>query len=264
MKKLFSALLLVTMIFTLFSCVVKIDSELIKKNKQMVIGITLYEPMNYKDDSGKLIGFDTEFAEAVCAKLGVKPEFQVINWDTKETELKAKNIDCIWNGLTVTEPRRENMDFTKSYLINKQCIVIKSADVAKYTTTESLKAAMIMAEKGSAGETAVKADANLNSAQYTAADSQAAALTALNAGNCDAVVIDYTLAKASAGKGDYSNMMIIESIALANEEYAIGFRVRSDLTAQVNAIIDTLISDGTLRAIAEKYDVLDLYLEAVE
>jgi len=263
MKKLLAIILLAAMAICLFSCDSKTDSEEIKDSGKMVIGITLYEPMNYKDDSGKLIGFDTEFAEAVCAKLGVEPTFQEINWDLKETELKSKNIDCIWNGLTVTEDRKANMDFSTSYLVNKQVVVINSADSAKYTTAESLASAMIMAENGSAGESAIKADTNLNKAQYTAADVQAAALTALSAGNCDAIVIDYTLAKASVGVGDYTNMMIVDSITLTNEEYAIGFRVGSDMTAEVNTIIDELIADGTLRTIAEKYDVLDLYLECV-
>ena len=88
------------------------DYEYIKSNGKMVIGITEYQPMNYYDENGNLTGFDTEFAQAVCEKLGIQAEFQIIDWDTKETELKSSNIDCIWNGLTVTEERRANMDFT--------------------------------------------------------------------------------------------------------------------------------------------------------
>ena len=88
------------------------DSDLsyIKNKGAIKIGITIYAPMNYYDDSGNLIGFDTEFANALCGNLGVTPEFIEINWDTKEAELAAKNIDCIWNGLTVTEERRANME----------------------------------------------------------------------------------------------------------------------------------------------------------
>jgi polar amino acid transport system substrate-binding protein len=123
------------------------DIEYVTENGKMVIGITEYEPMNYYDENGELIGFDTEFAQAVCAELGVEPVFQVINWDMKETELKAKNIDCIWNGLTVTEDRKENMDFTTSYLVNKQCIVINRADSGKFTSLESFADASLAAEK---------------------------------------------------------------------------------------------------------------------
>ena len=113
------------------------DYAYITGNGKMVIGITLYEPMNYKAEDGTLTGFDTDFAQAVCDKLGVTPEFQEIDWDMKETELKSQNIDCIWNGLTVTEERRENMDFSKTYLLNKQCVVINSADASVYTDAAS-------------------------------------------------------------------------------------------------------------------------------
>ena len=84
------------------------DSDLayIQSNGKMVIGYTVYEPMNYTDADGNFTGFDTELATAVCEKLGVEPEFVEINWDTKETELAAKSIDCIWNGLTLTHLSR--------------------------------------------------------------------------------------------------------------------------------------------------------------
>ena len=89
---------------------------------ELVIGITYFAPMNYLDDSGKLTGFETEFAEAVCAKLGIKAKFQEISWNAKETELAAKNIDCIWNGFTITEERKNALSFTKAYLNNDQVL----------------------------------------------------------------------------------------------------------------------------------------------
>ena len=240
------------------------DLQYVKDQGKLVIGITEYEPMNYYDENGKLIGFDTEFAEAVCAKLGVEPVFQIIDWDMKETELKAKNIDAIWNGLTVTEERKENMGFSRTYLTNRQCVVISAEDAATYTDTASLAGAIISAEGGSAGESAIKADENLSKATYTAADTQAAALLNLKSGNVDAIVVDYTMASASVGSGDYADMVILEDIRLADELYAIGFRVGSDMIEEVNGIINELIADGTLAGIAEKYDVTDLYNEAVK
>lgn len=239
------------------------DYEYIASNGKLVIGITLYEPMNYNDENGELTGFDTEFAQAVCEKLGLEPQFQVIDWDMKESELSSQNIDCIWNGLTVTEERRENMDFSMSYLTNKQCLVINSSNAGTYTDTASLASAMLSAEGGSAGEDAVLAEENLSQASYTASDSQASALLALKSGNYDAIIVDYTLATASVGSGDYADLMIVEGIQLADEEYAIGFRLGSDMTAKVNAIIQELIDDGTLASLAEKYDMKELYEEAV-
>lgn len=272
MKKLLAMMLSLLCIFSLAACSAEqtadgadtaSDYDYIASNGKLVIGITLYEPMNYNDENGELTGFDTEFAQAVCAKLGLEPEFQVIDWDMKESELSSRNIDCIWNGLTVTEERRENMDFSTSYLTNKQCLVINSSNAGTYTDTASLASAMLSAEGGSAGEDAVSSDANLSQASYTASDSQASALLALKSGNYDAIVIDYTLATASVGSGDYADLMIVEGIQLANEEYAIGFRLGSDMTAKVNAIIQELIDDGTLASLAEKYDMTELYEGAV-
>ena len=264
MKKILALVLAAMMLLCCVSCGGGSDLKLIKENGKMVIGITLYEPMNYyAEDGATLIGFDTEFAEALCAKLGVTPEFQIIDWDMKETELKSGNIDAIWNGLTVTEERKENMGFTTPYLTNKQCVVIMKEDAGTYVDTASLAGAILSAESGSAGETAIASDANLSQATFTASDTQAAALLNLKSGNVDAIVVDITVAQASVGSGDYADMQIVEGIELTNELYAIGYRVGSDLIAESNKIIDELIADGTLAAIAEKYGVTDLYNAAV-
>ena len=235
------------------------DLAVIKDKGKMVIGITEYQPMNYYDENGELTGFDTEFAKMACAKLGVEPVFQIIDWDTKETELKSGNIDCIWNGLTVTEDRKANMDFTEAYLTNKQCVVINSANSDTYTDIASLSSAMIQAEAGSAGETAIKSAPELASSTYTGAASQADALLALKAGNCDAIVIDYTMANASCGTGDYADLCIVKDIEMAGELYAIGFRTGSDVTPEMNTIIKGLQDDGSLRSLAEKYELTELY-----
>ncbi|MDR2355081.1 MAG: transporter substrate-binding domain-containing protein, partial [Clostridiales Family XIII bacterium] len=129
MKKALVSTLAVALALALAACGAKAEDDLayIEDKGTLVIGITDYAPMNYYDENQVLVGFDTEFAEAVCAKLGLTPEFVIINWDTKETELKAKNLDCIWNGLTVTEERRENMAFSDSYLRNEQVVVVRAA-----------------------------------------------------------------------------------------------------------------------------------------
>ena len=228
------------------------DLAYIKAKGELIIGITAYEPMNYKDENGKLVGFDTEYAEALCAKLGVKPNFIFINWDTKEIELKARTIDCIWNGLTVTEERKANMTFTQSYLLNEQVVVIRSANASKYTDRASLNGVSVVAEAGSAGETAIKAD--LSGAVYTAVDSQAKALLEVKAGTADAAVIDATMAASMTGEGtDYADLIAITSMNLTAEEYAIGLRVGSTAASEFNKITNELLQDGTMAKIAEKY-----------
>ncbi|MDR2088980.1 MAG: transporter substrate-binding domain-containing protein [Clostridiales Family XIII bacterium] len=222
----------------------------------LIIGITEYEPMNYYDESGKLVGFDTEFAEAVCAKLGLTPEFEIINWDTKEIELNAKSIDCIWNGLTVTEERRANMAFSDAYLRNEQVVVARAADAGKYADVASLAGVRIVAEAESAGEGAALSD--IADAEYTAVSSQENALLEIKAGTADAAVIDATMAGAMTGAGtDYADLAVLENIDLTDEEYAIGFRTGSTAVTAINDAIAELASDGTLDGIAEKYGLAE-------
>lgn len=232
------------------------DLEYVMGNGKMVIGYTVYEPMNYTDDNGEFVGFDTEYAKAVCAKLGVEPEFVEINWDTKEVELKAKNIDCVWNGFTITEERKQNIEFTSPYISNKQVVVIKADNKDKYTDTASLAEANLVAEIESAGEGAIKDDENLAKANYIAVAKQTDGLLEVKSGTADAVVLDYTLASAMVGEGtDYADLMIIDGLDLAVEEYGIGFRKGSDIAAKVNEITAELIADGTMDEIAAKYDM---------
>lgn len=232
------------------------DSDLayIVGNGKMVIGITEYAPMNYYDDAGKLIGFDTEYAEAVCEKLGVAPEFVVINWDTKEMELEAKNIDCIWNGFTITEERKEALEFTDPYVKNMQVVVIKADNAATYVDTASLSGANLVAEMGSTGESSIADDENLSQASYVGVSKMADALLEVKAGTADAAVIDYVMAKAMVGEGtDYADLMIMEGVELAYEEYGVGFRKGSDAAAAVNEATAALIAEGSLPEIAAKY-----------
>ena len=232
------------------------DSDLayIVENGKMVIGITEYAPMNYYDEAGELIGFDTDYAKAVCEKLGVEPEFVVINWDTKEMELEAKNIDCIWNGFTITEERKEALEFTEPYVKNMQVVVIKADNAAAYPDTASLAAANLVAEMGSTGESSIADDENLSQASYVGVSKMADALLEVKAGTADAAVIDYVMAKAMVGEGtDYADLMIMDGVELAYEEYGVGFRKGSDAAAAVNEATAALIAEGSLPEIAAKY-----------
>ena len=220
-----------------------------KEADKLVIGYTIYEPMNYMKD-GKLVGFDTEFAEAVCAKLGVEPEFVEINWDTKFVTLDANKIDCIWNGMTISDEVKENCDVSKAYVKNAQVVVMKKDVIENYADVESLKGLKFAAEAGSAGEDAIKE--NGLDANYSPVALQTDALLAVMGGQADACVIDITMAKSMTAEGT-SYDKLEYSLELTTEEYGIGFRKGSGLTAKVDAIIDELNEDGTLPALAEKY-----------
>ncbi len=262
MKKIAALVMSAVMALTMAGCSAdKTDWEYIEDKGTLTVGITLFEPMNYYDENGVLTGFETEFTLAVCEKLGVEADFQVIEWDKKEFELQSKAIDAIWNGLTVTEERKENMAFSTPYVRNKQVAVILAANADKYTDVASMAGASMTAEGGSAGESAIKADATLAANEYIASAAQKDVLMEVKAGATEIGVIDYVMAKASVGEGtDYSDLMIVEGIELAPEEYAIGLRLEdAETLAKVNEAIDALVADGTLLAIAEKYDMADVY-----
>ena len=231
------------------------DAAYIEGNGKVVVGITIYEPMNYYDDAGNLTGFDTEFAQAVCDKLGLEAEFQEINWDTKEIELAGKTIDCIWNGMTITPDRAANMSISLPYVKNAQVIVVKADST--YASTADLVDATLVAEMGSAGEAQIEgedANADLAQAEYVGMNKQTDCLMEVKAGTADAAVLDWTLAKSMVGEGtDFADLKMIEGVELATEEYGIAFRQGSDFTAKVDEAIKALVADGTLPALAEKY-----------
>lgn len=134
----------------------KADWDYIKGQGKFIVGYTLFAPIAYKDDAGELIGFDIELAKAVAEKLDIEVEFKEIEWNSKESLLAGKSIDCIWNGMTITEERKANMEVSIPYLNNKQVAVIRQEDKDKYKTTDDMSAAIIGAEAGSAGEACVK------------------------------------------------------------------------------------------------------------
>ena len=228
------------------------DLDYIKEKGKLVIGYTVYEPMNYTDADGNFTGFDTELATAVCEKLGVEPEFVEINWDTKVVELDAKSIDCIWNGMTLTEDIMANTATTKAYAKNAQVVVVK--DGTDYSSTADLVGKTVVAEAGSAGEAAIEGDENLAQADYVSKSVQTDCLMEVAAGTADAAVLDLTLANAMIGEGtDYASLKIVDE--LNAEEYGVAFRKGSDAAAAVDAAFDELKADGTMQALADKYDL---------
>lgn len=276
MKKILTALLALSLTLSLTGCVgagssptptpeggpsaAPTDLEYIRDKGTLTIGYTVFAPMNYTDESGQFVGFETEFAQAVCEKLGVEADFQEIEWSAKVMELESKRIDCIWNGMTITPELTEAISIGDPYIKNYQVIVIRAADADKFKTTADLAGAKLEAEAGSAGEDAVQADPDLSQAAYTSVTKQTDALLEVKSGAADACVLDFVLAGAMVGQNNYSDLMVIPDIQLSVEEYGVGFRKDSDVTAAFNAAMAELIADGTLNTIAEKYDLAELLL----
>ena len=274
MKKLVALLLVMVMAFGLVACTtapqgnnqtdpagsgavegteaVESDKAYVLDKGKLVVGITDYAPMDYKDENGEWTGFDAEFAKMFAEELGVECEFYVLaDWGKKFIELETKNIDVVWNGMTITDEVKLNSNCSDPYVMNAQVVVMKADKVAQYTTAESMKELTFAVENGSAGQDAAEA---IEGATVVAVQDQAAALMEVAAGTSDACVIDITMANAMTGEGtDYANLA--KGINLTEEEYGIAFRVDSDLTAEINAFMDKLIADGTLQALAEKYEL---------
>lgn len=238
------------------------DWSYIADKGDLVIGITYFEPMNYKDENGELTGFETEFAQSVCEKLGVKANFQKIDWDSKEVELNAKTIDCIWNGLTITDERQENMGISTPYMENKQVMVTKAENADKFTTAEAVKGATVVAEKKSAGEDVAKGDEFFKEANYVSVDSQAKALLEVKSGTADIAIIDYVMSIGTISDGtDYADLKVVEGKDFAKEQYGIAVRKGDAETLQkINDAIQAVADDGKLEEIAKKYNLQDLLL----
>lgn len=223
----------------------------------IVIGYTIYEPMNYEDENGKLIGFDTELAEAVFGNLGYEVMFQLIDWSARYTDLNSGVIDCIWNGFTCNVAddddgvqRSEKVDFSYNYMENRQVVVAKVD--SGITSAADLAGKVAGVENGSAGETYAK---GFDDVMVTGFDYQTTALFEVKSGTVDFAVLDAQLAKSYCGKGDYADVAIVDGLSSDVEYYAIGFEKGSDLTAKVNAELEKLAADGTIAALAEKYGV---------
>ena len=258
MKKSISLLLVLMLAASLLTACggSKTESDLayVQKNGKMIVGITDYAPMDYKDENGEWTGFDAEFAQMVCDELNVECEFFVLaDWGKKFYELETKNIDVIWNGMTITEEVKLNTSCSDAYVINAQVLVMKSDVVGNYADTASLSSLTFAVENGSAGQAAVE-ELGIAADQIVAVQDQAAALMEVAAGTSDACVIDITMANAMTGEGtSYADLSA--GISLTSEEYGIGFRKDSDITAKVNELMAAWKADGTLQALADKYSL---------
>ena len=252
MKKFFALLLVAVMAMGLFaSCNV---------NDTVVVAYTVYKPMNYHNDDGEFVGFDTDLAKAVFEdKLGCKVIFKEIDWNQKYLELEAGTIDCIWNGFTANtaDPdgvqRSEKVDFSYDYMLNKQVVVTTEAIAATVTGFDSLAGKVGGVEEGSAGDTHLE---NLTGSVKKSCGSQLDALRELVLGTVDFVVLDEQLATAYIGNGDFQNLTVVEALSGDPEYYAIGFKKGSDLTAKVNAALEELAAEGKIDEIAQKYNLV--------
>ena len=231
------------------------DLEKVQQAGKLIVGITDFEPMDYQKD-GKWIGFDADMATKFAETLGVTVEFVEIDWDNKVLELNGGSVDCVWNGMTLTPEVTSAMSCSNAYLNNAQVVVVNKNVADKYGDAESCKTLSFAVESGSAGQE----QAQTNGFKFTEVKDQATALMEVASGTCDAAIIDSLMASAMVGEGTGYEQLTY-TVALNSEEYGVGFRQGSDLTAKCNEFFASAKADGTMKAIAEQYKVQTALIE---
>ena len=252
MKKTLALLMAAMLLLTalVVPAIAETDMEYVKNKGVLVVGITDFAPMDYKDENGEWIGFDADLAKAFAEYLGVKIELVEIDWDNKILELNGKSIDCVWNGMTLTDEVKSAMETSNAYANNAQVVVLPAAKANDYADVAALSALNFAVEAGSAGEAEIAALGY----NMTPVQNQAAALMEVKAGTSDAAVIDALMAAAMVGEGtSYADLTY--TLSLNSEEYGVGFRKGSDLAAALNEFMAAAYADGSMMAIAETYGV---------
>ncbi len=250
MKKLLAILIALMMLLTLATAEGASDKLYVQNKGVLVVGVTEFAPMDYRDANGDWIGFDADVAKAFAAELGIQVEFVEIDWDSKLLELNGRTVDCIWNGMTLTDAMKAAMACSNAYMNNAQVVVVRADKADAIQSVADLAGLAFAVEAGSAGEAEVAA-LNLD---YTPVTAQADALMEVAAGTSDAAVIDALMAAAMIGEGT-GYPTLTYTIGLNSEEYGVGFRVDSDLVEALNAFLCKAWADGSLQAIAEQYGV---------
>ena len=261
MKKMLALLLAVMMLtVSLAGCNAAggSDVEYVKEKGKLVVGMTDFKPMDYEEveGSGEWVGFDADMAKLFAEELGVEIEFIEIDWGKKATALETKEIDVVWNGMTLTDEVKGLMGTSEPYCKNAQVVVLKSDIAAQYTTADSIKSLTFAVENESAGAKALDA----LEVTYTAVDTQEKALMEVASGSVQGCVIDLLMAGAMIGEGtSYPNLTI--AVELSPEEYGVGFRKESDLIATFNTFWKKAYDEGKVMAAAEKYGIAKNIIE---
>ena len=251
MKKLIAIVLVALIICaTLASCGMGSDSQKVKDNGKLVVGVTVYPPMDYLDENNEWTGFDAELAQMFADSLGVKCQIVIINWSTKVAELDSGAIDLVWNGMTASDDLGKSIDFSVAYAKNAQVAVVKKGSTL---TKDDVKTAKIAVENGSAGAKVATDDIKGTNIQKVTA--QVDALTEVIAGTSDIAIVDITMAENIVGKGAYADLQILDGAVYGAEVFAVGLRKGSDLKAKLDEFLKAKYADGTLTDLATKYNV---------
>lgn len=231
------------------------DLAYVQSNGKLMVGITDFAPMDYQNGED-WAGFDADLAEAFAESIGITVEFVEIDWDKKTELLEKGSIDCIWNGMTMTEELQEKISCSAPYLSNAQVVVLRSSEMEQYPTAETCQHLLFAVEAGSTGEALLKE----KKYRYTTYSTQMEALQSVCDRKADAAVIDNIMAAYYTDDGQaFDNLGF--AISLNDEKICVGFRKGSDLTEKANEFLKTVFEDGTIRSLAEQYGIESAVLD---
>ena len=258
MKKLFALFLISVFCVGLFAACTPSGSDMayVKQKGTLVVGITDFAPMDYRaTEGGEWIGFDADMATAFAKYLGVEVEFVIIDWNQKIMELDGKSIDCVWNGMTLTDEVLAGMECSNAYCNNAQVVVVRADEADKYKTEESIKDLNFAVEDGGAAQELI----DPKGWKYTAVTDQAQTLMEVSGKTADATVIDLLMASAMIGEvTSYDDLTY--TVRLNEEEYGVGFRKNSDLAEELNKFFKEAYADGSMMKYAKEYGVSEVII----
>lgn len=234
------------------------DFDYVKSKGTFVVGITDFAPMDYRDGEN-WTGFDAQLAETFAKSIGVPIKFVEIDWDKKTELLENGSIDCIWNGMTMTEELQENISCSDPYLSNAQVLVMRSSERERYKTAESCQHMLFAVEAGSTGEALLKE----RKYRYTSYSTQMEALKSVHEKKADVAVIDIIMAAYYTGN-DHEFSDLGFDISINDERICVGCRQNSDLTDKVNEFFRSSYKDGTIKSLADRYGIKSALLEFEE
>jgi polar amino acid transport system substrate-binding protein len=226
--------------------------------KKFILGLDdSFPPMGFRNEANEIVGYDVDLAKELTRRLGVELVLQPIDWNAKEQELNTGEIDCIWNGFTITPERAQSLTFTKPYLKNAQVVVVRKN--SGYTTLKSLAGKSAGIQTGSSAADALNGAVEFKESLMEVVEykDNLTALMDLEIGGIDAVIMDLLVANDNINRSGKAFLILDES--LAPEEYGIGFR-KGDfaLAHKVQEILEVMAKDGTVEKIAVKWFGADI------
>lgn len=234
---------------------VSADESAANDDTTLIVGFDAeFPPYGYKAENGSYTGFDLELAQEVCKRNNWTFKAQPIDWDAKDSELSSGTIDCIWNGFSITDDRKDKYTWSKPYIDNKQVVVVKSD--SGINSLADLKDKQVETQKDSSALSALQGDNKTiadNFKELVQIADYNTAFNDLESGACDAIAMDYNTAKFQVSKHGADKYTILDEI-ITTEQYGIGFKLgNTELKDKVQSTLDEMQKDGTVAKIAEKY-----------